>query len=58
MACIAYASSAAENTFTCNFNPASLNIPAGPIHVSFDIIDIEGNEHSSPNGEHSILYVP
>lgn len=59
VACIAYAAAAAAgNTFTCDFNPASLNIPAGPVHVSFDVYDVKGNENSSPNGEHTIIYVP
>lgn len=47
-----------NNIFSCDANPVALGAPAGPMKISFDVYDKQGNTNYSPNGEHTILYMP
>ena len=47
---------ATKDIYRCDVNLAQLAAPAGPIKISFDVYDKNGNSNLAPNGEHVITY--
>lgn len=47
-----------KDIFSCDANPGVLGAPAGPMKISFDVYDQQGNTNYAPNGEHTIIYMP
>ena len=47
-----------KDVYSCDVNLAKLHAVAGPIKISFDVYDRNGNSNLAPNGEHTITYSP
>jgi hypothetical protein len=43
---------------TWRFHWDARRVPAGPIHISFDVYDRRGARNLAPNGVHIIYYSP
>lgn len=50
--------STAKDVYMCDIDLAQMGVPAGQIRISFDVYDKMGNKNLSPNGEHTVTYVP
>ncbi len=57
IACTIHAHSS-KDVFSCDVNLAQLGAVAGPIRISFDVYDRNGNYNKAPNGVHAITYFP
>ncbi|HZU67265.1 MAG TPA: helix-turn-helix transcriptional regulator [Ktedonobacteraceae bacterium] len=49
---------ARKDVYACDVNIKPLGAPRGPIIISFDVYDRQGNYSLAPNGEHRVMYVP
>ena len=58
IACTVFPPAGLDNIYTCNVNLSSLGAPSGPIKVSFDVYDQQGNSNLAPNGVHTLYYQP
>ena len=47
-----------KDVYSCDVNFAKLGALAGPIKISFDVYDRNGNSDLAPNGVHTIRYSP
>jgi transcriptional regulator with XRE-family HTH domain len=47
-----------KDLYACDVNLRQLGALPGPITISFDVYDRQGNVNEAPNGEHHINYVP
>ena len=49
-----------EDVYECDWDPLTAKVPAGPLHVSFDVQDRANPSHVNyaPNGVRTITYVP
>jgi hypothetical protein len=47
-----------KDVYACDVNLRLLGATPGPITISFDVYDRQGNMNNAPNGEHHIHYVP
>ena len=47
-----------KDLYACDVNLRLLGTLPGPITVSFDVYDRQGNVNFAPNGEHHLIYVP
>lgn len=47
-----------KDIFACDVNLTVLGVPSGQIMVSFDVYDQQGHHNNSPNGIHTLLYLP
>jgi transcriptional regulator with XRE-family HTH domain len=47
-----------KDVYACNVNLRLLGAPPGPITISFDVYDRQGNVNFAPNGEHHLVYIP
>lgn len=46
------------DVYSCDADLSQLGAPPGPIQVSFDVYDTQGNYNLSPNGERTVNYQP
>ena len=48
------------DVYACDWNPAAAKVPAGPLHLSFDVYDQakKPNANLAPNGTRAINYAP
>lgn len=49
---------AGGDIYTCTADLGALGAPAGQVLMSFDVYDQSGGSNLSPNGEHTIRYLP
>lgn len=47
-----------KDVFACDVNLRLLGATPGPITISFDVYDRQGNVNEAPNGKHHLVYVP
>jgi hypothetical protein len=49
-----------DDVYTCSWDPAAAGAPAGPLRISFDVVDRATPPHvgAAPNGVHTLLFVP
>ncbi len=45
-----------KDIYACDANLRLLGAPPGPITISFDVYDRQGNVNLAPNGEHHLIY--
>jgi hypothetical protein len=47
-----------RDVYACDANLRLLGATPGPITISFDVYDRQGNVNEAPNGKHHLVYVP
>jgi len=57
-ACVVTFMQAQGDTYSCDVKLSNLNISGGQFQVSFDVYDLKGNENFSPQGIHTLIYLP
>ena len=55
--CVAY-TPISKDVYACDANLRLLGATPGPIIISFDVYDRQGNVNFAPNGKHHLNYVP